>query len=105
MAIKQIAILYGKLTIPEQVMLAQLTHQPGFKVLVKMLESASEDATQDVLRVDPEQENYERLLLARQQRSRATIEFSRRVLDSIQYHIDAARNLNANVDDVAGSTT
>lgn len=91
-------ILGDKLTIPEQVTLASMTHHPGFKILVKMFEAACEDATQEVLRVDPEEQNYERVLAARQQCSRSTHQFSRRVLDSIQYHIQVARNKGAEVD-------
>jgi hypothetical protein len=95
---QKIAILYGKLNITEQVVLANLVQHPGFKVLVKMFEQACEDATADVLKVNPEDANYERLLAATQQRSRSTHQFCERIRDSIQHHIDVARNLGAQVD-------
>lgn len=91
MGIAKIPILADKLALPERVSLSSVVHHPGFSVIVKMLEAACEDATNEVMRVDPEEENYERILSARQQRSRYSHELSRRLLDSIQYHIDVFR--------------
>jgi hypothetical protein len=86
MAKSRVPILADGLTLPERVMLIGLTRHVGFPVLVKLIVAACENATLDINRADPEAENYERILSARQQKSRAFQEFARDIQDSIEYH-------------------
>lgn len=78
--------LRDTLTLPERVMLIGLTRHVGFPVLVKMIVWMCERATIYMNMADPESQNYEKVLAARQQRSRAFQEFARDLQDSIEYH-------------------
>lgn len=82
----RLPILQDQLTLPERVMLIGLTRHIGFPVLVKLIVAACDQATIDINRADPEAENYERILAARQQKSRAFQEFATLLQDSIEYH-------------------
>jgi len=86
MAEPKVPLLANSITLPEQIMLAGLTRHVGFPVLVKLFEAICERAMQDVAKVDPEKENYDRILAYRQQRSRVSHEVTRDVLDSIEWH-------------------
>lgn len=82
----RLPILQDQLTLPERVMLIGLTRHVGFPVLIKLIVAQCEKATLDINKADPEAENYEKVLSARQQRSRAFQEFARDLQDSIEYH-------------------
>ena len=82
----RLPILQDQLTLPERVMLIGLTRHVGFPVLVKMIAAMCEKATLEINKANPEDENYERILSARQQKSRAFQVFARDLQDSIEYH-------------------
>lgn len=83
------------LLLPDKVVLANMTHHPGWKVAIRLLEAAVERANKDVIITDPEQPNYDKLLAARQQRSRSWNELARWFLDSVKWHEETARNAMA----------
>lgn len=83
-----IPLLQDEMSLPERAMLANLVHHPGFQVLVKLLDSSLERATQNVLSVDPESEDYERILLARQRQARAMHDFVGSLRRTIIYHTE-----------------
>lgn len=80
-------ILIDGLTLPQKVKLAQTRHSPGWEIVEMLMESACEDSRIAVNDVDPEDEEYERILKARQQWSRDINKFSVLLLRSIEYHI------------------
>lgn len=82
-----------KLTTMDQVNLAQLTHHPGWLVLVNMMDSACKTATRDVIGIDPEEKGYQQTLMARQTRARNIKEFSDLLLLSVRWHIQQAENI------------
>ena len=86
----RLPILQDQLTLPERVMLIGLTRHVGFPVLVKMITAMCEWATLEINKANPEDENYERILSARQQKSRAFQVFARDLQDSIEYHKSTA---------------
>ena|ERR1017187_543498 len=90
MAEPKIPLLSDKLTLPERVMLGQMTNHVGFPVLIKLFEAIVERTQQDLARVDPEKDGYEKILAYRQQRYRTTMETTRDVLDAIHYHKEIA---------------
>jgi hypothetical protein len=79
-------ILIDGLTLPEKVMLGQTSLTPGFVILVKLMDACCEDSRVAINDVNPEEENYEQILKARQQYSRAVNKFSALVLRSVEYH-------------------
>lgn len=85
---KQEPLLMHELTDIERVALQSLIQQPGWKVIEKLHETACRRATEAVIKVNPEEEGYERLLTALQSKARERNEFSGLILRSVQYHID-----------------
>jgi hypothetical protein len=81
-------LLMDELTLPEKVMLGQLSLSPGYQVLVKMMEAACENSRLAINDVNPEEPGYVEVLKARQQYSRAVNKFCVLVLRSIDYHKD-----------------
>ncbi len=75
----------------ELAQLTQVTHMPGYRVIVKMLDAACLRATQDLIKLDPESENYKDRVAARTARARCWTEFSDLVLGSIAYHAQATK--------------
>ena len=92
MAIKnETPLLADELSTPERVMLGQTTTHGGYKIIIKLMEAACTRATQDTVRLDPEESDYERKLSVRTQRARNIIEFSALVLKSIDWHVNAVQ--------------
>ena len=82
-------LLMDELTTPERVMLAQSTFHGGHKVIIKLFDAACTRATADIVRLDPENPQYDHLLSVRTQRARNINEFCALVLKSIDYHVNA----------------
>ena len=70
----------------ERILLAQLTAQPGWKILVKMMAEACRQATEDVIKLDPTSPRYSEVVVGLQTTARATNKFSAEVLDSVKLH-------------------
>ncbi len=79
-------ILGESLTIEEQVALAQLTTQPGWKILVKLMAESCRQATEEVIKLNPTVERYPEQLTGLQTTARAMNKFSADVLDSVRLH-------------------
>jgi hypothetical protein len=70
----------------DKISLAQLTTQPGWKILVKMMAEACRNATEDVIKLDPTTERYPERVVGLQTTARAMNKFSTEVLDSVKLH-------------------
>lgn len=79
-------LLGENLTFEEQIILAQLTSQPGWNILVRMMAEACRNATEAVIKLDPQAERYNEKLAGLQTTARAMNKFSTEVLDSIKVH-------------------
>ena len=82
----KLPLLGDELTTVELAHLTQVTHMPGYQVIVKMLNAACSRATFDTLKLDPEIDNYKDRVAARTARARCWTEFSDLVLGSIAHH-------------------
>lgn len=82
----EVPLLDGNLSVAEKVSLGNLTHHPGFQILDKLIRAAVDKANAKVMKVDPSDPNYNRILAATQQEARATNVFAQSVLKSIAYH-------------------
>lgn len=77
------------LNLIDRMYLAHLTNQPGYKVLVDIMEAACKRANDAVVKLDPEDVNikdYDKSLAYRQQVARATNKFCADVLKSVEFH-------------------
>jgi hypothetical protein len=79
-------LLRDALTSAERVMLGQLTHAPGFSVLTKLFDALCKRVNDDTLKLDPEEDSYERKLSIRTQRARNINEGVGQLRDSVNYH-------------------
>lgn len=82
-------LLANELTDTQKVSLAALKQHPGFSVLEELLLSACKRATEEVIKLDPIEEGYERKLKALQSRARERNEFSLLLLRSIDWQAQA----------------
>jgi hypothetical protein len=85
-------LLREELSPAETVMLGQMTQHGGYKVLVKLMDALCTRATQDVVRLEPEDKDYERKLSVRSQRARTVNETCSVILKSIDAHVQSAAN-------------
>lgn len=79
-------LLGENLSQEERIVLAQLTHQPGWRVLVKMMAEACREATELVIKLEPGSERYQERLAGLQSTARAMNKFSAELLDSVKVH-------------------
>lgn len=79
-------LLGENLTFEEQVALAQLTGQPGWAILVRLMAEACRNATEAVIKLDPITARYNEVLAGLQTTARAMNKFSTEVLDSVKVH-------------------
>jgi hypothetical protein len=68
-------IMFENLTPSERMQLAALAQQEEFQALKKLFDLACKAAGDDVMKVDPEDDKYERKVAARQMRARNINEF------------------------------
>jgi hypothetical protein len=79
-------VLGESLNLEEQVALAQLTTQPGWKILVRLMAESCRQATEEVIKLNPTVERYPEQLAGLQTTARAMNKFSADVLDSVRVH-------------------
>lgn len=79
-------LLGQNLTFEERISLAQLTTQPGWKILVRLMAEACRNATEEVIKLNPTVPRYPEVLAGLQTTARAMNKFSAEVLDSIRVH-------------------
>ena len=70
----------------DRILLAQLTQQPGWKILVRLMAEACRIATEDVIKLDPATDRYPDKVAALQTTARAMNKFSGEILDSVKVH-------------------
>lgn len=86
-------IMLGEnLTQTERVYLESLTHHDGYPVLEKIMTEACRIATEDIVKLDPEEKDYTEKVAARAARSRSINEFCGAVFKSIRGNIAVAEN-------------
>ena len=96
-------LLGEKLNTEETILLAQLTTMPGWVILVRLMAEACRDATETVIKLDPQAERYQEKLTALQTTARAMHKFSADVLDSVKVHQrNAVRESNQEAEEVGG---
>jgi RNA binding exosome subunit len=81
-------LLMEELSYAKKVALGQTYNTPGFQVIIELFESLLDRANKDVMKLDPEQSDYDRKLSVRTQRQRNFHEAVGTVRDSIHYHIN-----------------
>jgi len=86
-------ILSPDLTQAKKVMLTQTTLTPGWKVVIEIANEACLRFTQDIIRLDPESGDYERVSQTRTLRARFATEFSDSLFRSIQTHASSVRKV------------
>jgi hypothetical protein len=79
-------LLGATLSYEERIAVAQLSQQPGWQILVRMIAEACRNATEAVIRLDPQTERYQDKVVALQTTARAMNKFSAAVLDSVKVH-------------------
>lgn len=79
-------ILGAALSYEERIALAQLTTQPGWKILVRLMAESCRRATEEVIKLNPSVERYPEQLTGLQTKARAMNIFSAEVLDSVKVH-------------------
>jgi hypothetical protein len=89
---KRQPLLADQLPNHERAMLGQLVHAPAFKVIDKFYEAVLVRATQDMSKLDPEDADYERKIVARTQRSRYFNECIKLIRDSIDFHLESEKS-------------
>jgi hypothetical protein len=90
--------LCDDLTQEERIYLANLSYHDGFRVLKKLMEDCCRKATEEVIKLNPNSDNYIQNLTSLQQTSRAMNDFSASVLASVQWHRDEAISANTDAD-------
>lgn len=79
-------LLGENLPLEDRIVLAQMTQQPGWQVLVKMMAEACRTATEAVIKLEPGSERYQERLAGLQSTARAMNKFSAELLDSVKVH-------------------
>ena len=79
-------LLGAQLSLEERIALAQLSNQPGWQILVRLLAEACRNATEAVIKLDPTTERYPEKVVALQTTARDMNKFSAAVLDSVKVH-------------------
>jgi hypothetical protein len=78
-------LLSDQLTETQRLNLSAMRQHPGFAVLELMLTEACKRATEEVIKLDPIEEGYERKLKSLQSRARERNEFSLLLLASVDW--------------------
>src|SRR6266446_6256018 len=79
-------VLGEGMSFEERIALAQLTTQPGWKILVRLMAESCRRATEEVIKLNPGVERYPEQLAGLQTTARAMNKFSVEVLDSVKLH-------------------
>jgi hypothetical protein len=90
---KQEPLMADELVPGERAALASLVLHPGWSVVEKLHFSAVRRATEEVIKVNPEETGADKVIGIRQLRARERNEFSLLILNSIQWHIQSAQGI------------
>ena len=91
-------ILSPDLSPTKKALLLQVILSPGWKVVEEIANEACLRFTQDIIRLDPESEDYERVAQTRTLRARNASEFSDLLFKSIVVHANSIRQTQAKED-------
>ena len=91
-------ILSPDLSPAKKALLLQVILSPGWKVIEEIANEACLRFTQDIIRLDPESEDYERVAQTRTLRARNASEFSDLLFKSIVVHANSIRQAQAKED-------
>ena len=84
-------LAYDELSFDEKIFLGSLSKHPGFIVLKRLMESACKQATENLVKLNPEDERYNEKLKARQMAARITNDVCASLLKSIIMHSESAQ--------------
>jgi hypothetical protein len=99
-------VLLGEyLTQTERLYLRSLPDHDGFPVLKKLFDQVCRLATEDVVKLDPEDEHYERKLAARTQRARDFNEFAGCIIKSFNANVQIANDIEKKEKHNAGTNS
>lgn len=84
-------LMYGGLNPQKRLYLKAIVEHPGFAVVRELLEDACQQATRNVIKLNPEESGYETLLKARQMTARITNELAGMLIKSIIMHSETAK--------------
>lgn len=90
---KQPPLLMNDLSDIKRAALASLVQHPGWAVIEEMHMDACKRATEDALKANPEEANYDQVSKFRLLKARERNEFSLLVLSSVEWHIQAAQGI------------
>ncbi len=79
-------LLYDELTSQQRTSLASLTHHPGYEVLVLIMSKSCETINARLVKLDPQDPEYEKKLTRLHLQSRTVNEFCSSVLKSVAHH-------------------
>ena len=79
-------LLYDELTPLQRSVLANLARHPGFEVLVMIMNKSCELINSRLVKLDPQDPEYEKKLSRLHLQSRSVNEFCSKILKSIQIH-------------------
>jgi hypothetical protein len=101
-------LLSAGLGYEERIALAQLTQQPGWKILVRLMAEACRNATEEVIKLNPTSPRYPEVLAGLQTIARSMHQFSADILDSVKVHQrtavkEAQQRENPAVEEIAPS--
>src|SRR2546430_15840684 len=88
---KQKPLMMDELTPLKRASLASLVQHPGWAVVEELHMDACKRATEDALKANPEEANYDQVSRVRLLRARERNEFSLLVLGSVTWHVQAAQ--------------
>jgi len=91
MSEKERKLLGENLDFEDKISLAQLTVQPGWNILVKLMGEACRQATEEAIKLEPDgKTNFNEILASKQATARAMSKFAKLILDSIAVIRDRA---------------
>jgi hypothetical protein len=94
-------LLFDELTMPQRTALAGLAHHPGFEVLVSIMNRSCDIINSRLVKLDPEDPEYEKKLSRLHLQSRTVNEFCSNILKSIQFHeLVAIRNQQVSEEEI-----
>jgi len=86
-----VPLLSDELRMIEKVSLAALANQPGFPILVDLMEAACKRATAEAINLNPGDEGYDRKIKFLHSRARDFNEFRTLLLNSINWQIESGK--------------
>jgi hypothetical protein len=92
-------LLAEKLSPQQQELLHALAYQPGFEVLIQLFDDACVSLTQRLIKLNPEDVDYERKLRELHLQSRTVNEFCSAVRKAINFHTSAVSQRRKNAKD------